>query len=126
MLKPNFAVYLGKEKTGGFSGFIAENNFFIIVEMQTGINSEQGREMLQKLKVDATTLAIDNLASFDQFISQTITKYNFPSSFSLAAGYCKDKIMYLKTAGQGKIYLQRGSNFAEIIENDNSASGYVK
>ena len=115
MLKPNFAVYLGKEKTGGFSGFIAENNFFIIVEMQAGINSEQGREMLQKLKVEVSIQAINNLASFDQFTSQIITKYNFPSSFSLAAGYHKDKIMYLKTAGQGKIFLQRGSDFAEII-----------
>src|SRR3989338_3614984 len=126
MLKPNFAVYLGKEKIGGFSGFIAEHNFFIVFEMKEGINVEQGREMLQKIKVEASTLVINNLASFDQFISQIITKYNFPSSFSLAAGYFKDKIMYLKTAGQGKIYLQRGSNFAEIIENDNSASGYIK
>src|SRR3989338_337029 len=126
MLKPNFAVYLGKEKIGGFSGFIAEHNFFIVFEMKEGINVEQGLEMLQKIKVEASTLVIDNLASFDQFISQIITKYNFPSSFSLAAGYHKDKIMYLKTAGQGKIFLQRGSDFAEIIENDNSASGYIK
>src|SRR3989337_3584522 len=126
MLQPNFAVYLGKEEEGGFFGFIAERNLFLIIEVEDGINAEQGREIVQKIKDEAAAFSINNLASFDQFISQIITKYNFPSSFSLAAGYFKDKIMYLKTAGQGKIYLQRGSNFAEIIENDNSASGYVK
>ncbi|MBI4226133.1 hypothetical protein HY612_03400 [Candidatus Roizmanbacteria bacterium] len=126
MLQPNFAVYLGKEKEGGFSGFIAEHNFFIVVEIEEGINAEQGREMVQKIKDELTTLALNNLASFDQFVSQIITKHNFPTSFSLAVGYFNGRIMYLKTVGQGVIFLQRERNFAQIIERDNSASGYLE
>ncbi len=126
MLQPNFAVYLGKEKEKGFSGSITEQNLFIVIEIEEGINAEQGRETVQKIKDELTTLTINNLASFDQFVSQIITKHNFPTSFSLAAGYYNGKILYLKTAGQGVIYLRRGKDFAQIIEKDNSASGYVE
>jgi len=126
MLQPNFAVYLGKEKEGGFFGFIAERNLFLIIEVEDGINAEQGREIVQKIKDEAAAFSIDNLASFDQFISQIVTKYNFPSSFSLAASYYNEKILYLKTVGQGMIFLHRGSDFAQIIEKDNSASGYLE
>jgi hypothetical protein len=126
MLQPNFAIYSGKEKEGGFSGFIAEHNLFLIIEVEEGIAAEQGREIIQKIKDDMTAFSINNLASFDQFISQVVTKYNFPSSFSLAASYFNEKILYLKTVGQGMIFLQRGSDFAQIIEKDNSASGYLE
>lgn len=126
MMKPYFAVYLGKEKKEGFSGFIAEHNFFIVIEIVEGVNAEQGREIVQKIKDEVTTLSIANLASFDQFISQIVTRHNLPPSLTLAAGYFNDKIMYLKTVGQGMIYLQRGSDFAKIIEKDNSASGYIE
>ncbi|OGK10708.1 hypothetical protein A2767_04485 [Candidatus Roizmanbacteria bacterium RIFCSPHIGHO2_01_FULL_35_10] len=126
MLNQNSAAYTGKEKTGGFSGVIAENNFLAVFEIEEGINSDQGKEMLQKIKEEVPTSVIENLGSFDRFISQVITKYNFPSSFSLAAGYIREKVMYLKTGGMGRIYLKRGNNFAQIIENDNSASGYIE
>lgn len=126
MHSPNSAAYVGKEKEGVFSGFIAEDNFFLAIEIEEGINSKQGGELLAKIKGEIITLSVQNLASFDQFISQVVTKYNLPASFSLAAGYNKDRVMYLKTAGQGKIYLRRGNNFAQIIEKDNSASGFAE
>src|SRR3989344_839515 len=126
MFNFDFATYLGKEKEGGFSGYIAESNFFIVIEIEEGINAEQGKEILQKIKEEIISLSIQNLASFDQFISRFITKYNLPPSISLASGCLKDKIMYLKTIGEGSIYLNRNNNFAQIIEKDKSASGFLE
>src|SRR3989338_275709 len=126
MLKTNFAAYLGKEKPEGFSGFIAENNLFLIIEIEMGVDAQQIREILQKIRDESATLSIDKLAAFDHFISGIITRYNLPYSSSLVAGYLNNDVFYLKTVGQGKIYLQRGGDFAEIIENDNSASGRIR
>ena len=125
-MKPNFAVYLGKEKKEGFSGFIAEHNFFIVIEIEEGVDAELGRSIVQKIKDEIATLSIANLASFDQFISQIVTRHNLPSSLTLTAAYFNEEVMYLKTVGQGMIFLQRGSDFARIIEKDNSASGYIE
>lgn len=124
MFKSNFAVYLGKEKEGGFSGFFAEQNLYLIIEIEEGISAEQGREMMQKLKDEVSNASVTNLSSFDQFVSHLITKFNLSPSISLAAGFSKDNIFYLKTIGAGKIFLKRGKDFAQIIEKDNNASGY--
>ena len=126
MLQPNFAVYLGKEKAGGFFGVVAQDNLFLIIEVEDGMDAEIGREIIQKIKDEVASLTINKLASFDQFISQIITKYNFPTSLTLAAVYVNERILYLKTVGQGKIFLNRGRDFAQIIEKDNSASGYIE
>lgn len=125
MINIDSAHYSGKPKEGGFSDFIANNNFFLAFEIEEGINSEQGKEILRKITEEAVNLSIQNLATFDQFITKVVTEYNFPSTFSLAAGFLKDKIMYLKTIGEGKIYLNRRDNFAQIIDKDNSASGFI-
>ena len=126
MKYPNSEAYVGDKEEGGFSNFIAENNFFVVIEIEAGISHDQGDEIIRKIKAEIAVVTISDLSSLDQFISQLITKYNLPSSFSLAVGYVKENVLYLKTAGQGKVYLKRGSNFAQIIEMDNSASGYIE
>ena len=50
MLQPNFAVYLGKEKAGGFFGVVAQDNLFLIIEVEDGMDAEVGREIIQKIK----------------------------------------------------------------------------
>src|SRR3989338_10440052 len=109
-----------------FSGFIAEHNLFLIIEIEEGIGVDKGREMLQKLKNEISTTPINSLSSFDQFTTRVFIEYNVPSSFSLAAGYLKDNVFFLKTVGAGKIFLNRSGNFARIIGKDNNASGYVE
>ena len=125
MLRSNSAVYFGRENQAGFSGYIADNNFFLALEFSEGLNSEKGSDLITKISVESRNFAISNLTSFDLAISNLITKYNFPATFSLAAGYKKERIFYLKTVGGGKIFLKRGMRFAQIIEGDNSASGYL-
>ncbi len=125
MFNPSFAVYLGKEIDKGFSGFITEGNLFLSLEIEEGFSSDEGRGMLQKLKTDILEFNINNLDEFEQFLNDSFKKFNFPSSFSLAAGYLKDDIFYLKTVGKGKIFLRRGQDFELIIEKENSASGYL-
>lgn len=126
MLQPKFAVYLGKEKDNGFAGFIAEENFFLVLEVEEGMGNKEGQEIIQKIKDDLKLLSANNLASFDQFISNLITKYNFPASFSISSGYLRKDVFYLKTVGEGKIFLKRGNDFARVIEKENSASGYIE
>ncbi len=50
MLDIQFAVYFGKEREDGFSGFIVEDNFCFVLEVEEGLSSEKGREVLDKLK----------------------------------------------------------------------------
>ncbi|MFN4212970.1 MAG: hypothetical protein ACK4FL_03365 [Microgenomates group bacterium] len=126
MFKKNFAVYLGAEKEEGFTGFISEKNFFLIIQVEEGLEKEVGQEFLSLVKKDFALATFDNLADFEGFISKKITEKNLPAGFSIAAGFIRNNILYLKTIGQGEVYLYRAGKLVPIIKGDLSASGYLK
>ncbi len=127
MFKQDVGFYLGHEKTDGFSGFVSENNLFLSLEIDTGITPDKGRELTAFIKEKISTIMIENLQQFDSFISNNLVKEkNLPAGFSLSSGYLKENIFYLKTIGQGRIYIRRKNKLALLIKNDETASGYIE
>ena len=125
MFHHDIGFYLGHEKTDGFSGFVDENNLFLAVEIEAGITPEKGRELTAFIKERISTIIIENLQQFDSFISNLIKEKNLPAGFSLSAGYLKGDIFYIKTAGQGRVYIRRNNTLALLIKNDETASGHI-
>lgn len=132
MFKNNIAFYLGEEKKGGFSGIFAENNLFLCFEIYTGIEEGRGYKIIEQLKskvkekLSSQKYLINSLAEFDDFISLFITENNFPTGFSLASGYLKENILYLKTINEGKIYIRRKNQFGLLLDGNNIASGKIE
>ncbi len=126
MFQKDIVFYLGNEKENGFSGVIAEDGFLLALEVTEGITSKEGREKLAQLKDSIATTTITKLSDFETVISEKIKEQNFPANISLAAGYIKETVLYLKTVGSGKIYLRRANKFGEIIEDEQSASGHIQ
>jgi len=126
MFKQDLGFYLGHEKADGFSGFVDENNLFLTVEIETGITPDRGRELTAFIREKISTIMIENLQQFDVFISNIIKEKNLPSGFSLSVGYLKGNIFYLKTVNQGKVYIRRNNKLALLIEQDETASGYIE
>jgi hypothetical protein len=126
MYLTQFAVYLGKEKESGFSSFIAEKNLFLVIEIESGLSPEKGREILKKIKENFHEEHIRSLIDFDTYISTAIQSSNLPASYSLAAGFQKENILYIKTVHEGIIYAQRKNQFTTIIQKTNIASGYIQ
>jgi len=126
MFKQDLGFYLGHEKTDGFSGFVDENNLFLAIEIEAGITPDRGRELTAFIREKISVIMIENLQQFDSFISNIIKEKNLPSGFSLSVGYLKGNIFYLKTVNQGKVYVRRDNKLALLIEQDETASGYIK
>ena len=125
MFKQDIGFYLGHEKPDGFSGLVDENNLFLTVEIETGITPDKGRELTTFIREKITSITIENLEQFDSFITNIIKEKNLPSGFSFSAGYLKGNIFYLKTVNQGKVYIRRNNKLVLLIENDETASGYI-
>ncbi len=126
MFQKDFAVYLGKEREKGFSGFIAEEKFFLILVIEEGLDQELGQDFILTIKKEIISRAIDHLADFEAYISEKIKEKNLPASLSLSTGFVKGNILYLKTIGQGEVYIIRGDKLIPIISGNLSASGYIK
>lgn len=126
MFKQDIGFYLGHEKIDGFSGFVNENNLFLSLEIEAGITPDKGRELTAFIKEKISTLMIENLQQFDSFISNLIKERNLPTGFSLSSGYLKGDIFYLKTIGQGGVYIRRKNKLALLIKNDETASGHIE
>jgi hypothetical protein len=126
MFKQDIGFYLGHEKIDGFSGFVNENNLFLSLEIETGITPDKGRELLAYIKEKISSITIESLQEFDSFISEIIKEKNPPAGFSLASGYLKRNIFYLKTVGQGQIYIRRKNKLALLIKGEETASGYIE
>jgi hypothetical protein len=126
MFQKDIVFYLGSEKENGFSGVIAENGYLLVLEVDEGLTTKEGREKLAQLKDSIVTATITKLSDLETVISEKIKEYNFPANISLAVGYVKDMVLYLKTIGEGRIYLRRGNKFGRIIEEEQSASGHIQ
>jgi hypothetical protein len=126
MFKQDIGFYLGREKMDGFSGFVDENNLFLTIEIESGMNPDKGRELTAYIREKIKLIKIENLQQFDSFISQIIQEKNLPAGFSLSAGYLKGNIFYLKTINLGRICIRRKNKLVLLIEGDKSASGYIQ
>lgn len=123
MLRPHFAVYVGKETEAGFTGFISDIDLFVIVKVDDGLEREVGERALKIIKEEVLNASIENLAAFDSLLNDVIKNLNFPLHFSLAAGLVKDNRLFLKTMGSGIILIKRDKNFVPIITGDTIAGG---
>jgi len=121
-----FSVFLGKERQAGFFSFIAEENFFMTIDVADGLDKDRGRELIEKIKEEIKIKNPTSLYEFEEFIIEQVKANNLPLALSLAAGFIIENIFYLKTLGNGKVYLRREGKFNKIVEGGKSASGYVK
>jgi len=117
-----YSVYLGQEQKNGFTGFLAEKNFFCIVEIFDGYTVEQGESLMSAL-AEVAEADFDTLTSFDVSIAGVLKRLNVPLDTSVAISYKKESVLYLKTVGTGEIYIQRGRAYEKIIGGNNTAAG---
>lgn len=118
--------YVGKQYENGFVGFIALDNFFVILSLEEGATPADGQKFLDGLKQAIHEVTITNLSEFESQLSAIIVKMNFPAHFSLASGYLNNNVLYVKTVGKGQIYYRRGHEFDLLMDGDKSASGYIQ
>ena len=117
-----YSIYLGQEQKNGFTGFLAEKNFFCVVEIFDGYTNEQGEQLMSALAEVGNT-NFESLAGFDASVSELFKRLNVPLDTSVAIGYKKNQTLYLKTVGSGEIYLGRGKMFEKIIQGAINAAG---
>ncbi|MFH0773708.1 MAG: hypothetical protein V1922_05360 [bacterium] len=117
-----YSVYLGQEQKNGFTGFLAEKNFFCVVEIFDGYTNEQGEQLMSALAGIGST-DFESLAGFDSSVSEIFKRLNIPLDTSIAIGYKKNLTLYLKTIGSGEIYIGRRKSFEQIIHGTINAAG---
>jgi len=122
--KINF--YLGSENLNGFTGYLVEDNFFLIIEIEEGFAKEEGNKLITEFKQRFIAEKIENLHQLDEFIKKFIIDNNLPSGVSLAISFFKDNIVYLKTINEGVVFLRRKNKVEEIISGTKTASGYLQ
>lgn len=126
MFQPEVSFYLGEQKSDGYSGVVFQDNLFFCLEISSGISVEQGHQILDFVKEEIKKTKIVNISTLDTFIIDLIKEKNLPSGFSLAVGYLKDNVLYLKTTGGGKIFIRRKGKLGLLIEDNNTAFGPVE
>jgi len=125
MFAAKHQIYLPADQSEIYFGYVAEVDFFLVLE--TVVSSKEEMEtVLQRLREDCLNTALNNLADFDDFINQEAVKLNLSASFSLAAAYFKNDILYLKTQNKGEVYLKRKGQTLRLIGQSKSASGFLE
>ncbi len=120
-----YSVYLGQEQKNGFTGFLAEKNFFCVVEIFDGYTNEQGESLMSTLATTSTA-DFESLTGFDASISGILKRLNVPLDTSVAIGFKKNDVLYLKTVGSGEVHISRGKVLETIIKGDKTAAGKCK
>ncbi|PJC80105.1 hypothetical protein CO008_02915 [Candidatus Roizmanbacteria bacterium CG_4_8_14_3_um_filter_36_12] len=126
MFQQEIAFYLGEQKQDGFSGIVSQDNLFFVLETGSGFSEELGHQVLDLVKEKIKQSPINNLSSLENFIINLIQEKNLPSGFSIATGFLKDNILYLKTTGTGKVFIRRKNKLGLLIEGNTTASGPVE
>lgn len=120
------AFYIGEQTDKGYSGLEVGENFFVAFKAEEGATPEEGREFLKFLKEALTGAAIAGLPDIENKVSAAVKEKNPPAGFSLALGYLKENILYLKTVGMGAVVIRRKNKVARLLSGDTSASGYFE
>lgn len=126
MVIPQTAHYIKKSEKDAFLGVAQAENFFCVISIDTGYTKEQGADFITQLEEEVQHVSLSQLVKFESWLSDVIKQGNVPAQVSLAAGALYEDILYLKTIGDGQIYLKRKDHFAKLIEGDKSASGHIK
>src|SRR3990167_244381 len=123
---PQAVGYVGKQYENGFVGYLAQDNFFVVLSIEEGTTQDDGQKLLDDLKQALLAATITNLSEFESQLSAIVVKLNFPAHFNLASGYLNNNVLYVKTVGKGQIYYRRGHEFDLLMDGDKSASGYLQ
>jgi len=126
MVQFETAFYLGEDKEIGYSGVISEENLFLIFDVREGLTSADGRQFLRELKERLLGANILSLADLEGQIASAVQEKNLPSHFSLSLGFIKNSVLYLKTSGDGEIFIRRKGKVAMLLSSGNSASGHYE
>jgi hypothetical protein len=110
----------------GYHGYLAEQNFFLVLSCEEGLTQETGDKILSQFVQGLIEKNIENLSQFDASVTELIVKLNLPAHLHLAAAFFHNDVLYVKTIGQGQIYFRRGRDFDLLMAGDKSASGYVQ
>lgn len=120
------ASYLAKNKSERYVGVINQTPFFVVLEIPSGVSYEDGEKVTHAIRSALLLTTFTTLADFENFFFEEFKKHNLPITSSVAAGYLKDDVLYLKTVGDGEVLINRRSKIAKLLTNDLSASGRVQ
>lgn len=126
MIDYQFSLFLGKEKEENKAVYLVERNFFSVLKIGKDFSKEDGKKFLQEVYQRIIQEKEIRLVRLDEIVSEVIQKTNFSLQPSLAIGCLEGEIFYLKTMGEGVIYIKRGKKSGKIIEGIKNASGYIK
>lgn len=124
-MRKQINFYIGQENLKGFTGFLAEENLFLIIEINENFNREEGNKLISEIKRRFNHQKIENLNQLDSFFNQIAIDNNLPTEVSLAVIFFKDDIAYLKTVNEGVVFLRRKNKVEKIISGKQTASGYI-
>jgi len=125
MINYRYSV-LKKEKDVNSCFSYAQNKFFCILKTESTIEENEIQKLLKGLEEITNIEEISSLTDFDKLIDERLRRCNLPVEFSFAAGYINEKKLYLKTVGNGEIFLKRKNNFAKLISINNIAVGFIE
>jgi len=117
---------LKKEKDINSCFSYVKNNLFCILNAESMIEENEIQKLFKGLEEITNIEKINSLADFDKLIDEKLRQCNLPIEFSFAAGYLNQKKLYLKTVGNGGIFLKRKNNFAKLISSNNIAAGFIE
>ncbi|MEO6508792.1 MAG: hypothetical protein ABIO02_02465 [Patescibacteria group bacterium] len=125
MLKTEYSLFLGKTSDQFFSGFITENNLYLVVEIEGGTN-QTGTMFLTILNERLRNTTVNSLDDLESAVRISVHMANLPLGVSVAAMYVHKNGAYLMTMGDARILLRRGKEVAEIIHDSSTASGHIQ
>ena len=126
IFKWDYSIYLGNEANNDYVDFISNDNVFIVVEIRSSIKKEEIKALLTSIKEALHKKKAHDLESFIQIIDEKTTAWQGHSSFSIAAAFSVDDVVYLLTRGKGQIFIARDRSLQKLIEGDNTSSGYIQ
>jgi len=124
MFKTDYAVFLGNETDERRIDFIYCENLFVILSSTGSQNKEKSHEILKQLEQEVIDKKPQKLYEFEEILLRDLISH-LPSGSSVSCGYAVNGILYLKSFGDGQVYLSRQNKLVKIISGDSSASGYI-
>lgn len=121
-----YSVYLNNDAGSGIADYYCGKNIYLLIHIEGAPFDEKVTNFIQQLGEYLEQQSINHLTDLEEAIQKGIKKYNFPPSLSLAAGYVRGEILYVKTLGSAEIFIKREKQFVELIQGNKSASGYMK
>ncbi|MEN9327477.1 MAG: hypothetical protein RI947_285 [Candidatus Parcubacteria bacterium] len=125
MQKPQYAVYEGKEKQR-LVAHIVGDAYYVAIAMTEELHETTHHELISELKQQLQSNEITHLKQLEMIIENILIDFNISEGFSLTAAVVNNQVLYIKTVGDGQVYIERDKQLARIIEGEKSASGYIQ